>query len=222
MKSDRIEKRVTLRAPVARVWGHLLARGLILASEPAIAPMAPETPEPAAQTGAFFLADDEAIEPELEAFLAAGPPPVYVGFGSMVDRDPARTTRLVVDAVAAAGLRALISRGWAGLGEGGAAAALPAEVRAIGPAPHGRLHLLDQFYWADRLWRLGLTPRPIPRTRLTPAALALALRAATTDAARRRASTFAAGMIQDGVARAVEVIASLGPGEPPARPGGRR
>src|SRR3990172_1442409 len=47
-------------APVARVWGQLLARGLILASEPAIAPMAPEPPEPAAQTGAFFLADDQA------------------------------------------------------------------------------------------------------------------------------------------------------------------
>ncbi|XXX79035.1 hypothetical protein WMF30_09690 [Sorangium sp. So ce134] len=35
------------------------------------------------QNGAWLLPDQTPLVPELEAFLAAGEPPVYVGFGSM-------------------------------------------------------------------------------------------------------------------------------------------
>jgi vancomycin aglycone glucosyltransferase len=135
---------------------------------------------------------------KLEAFLAAGPPPVYFGFGSMTDPAPAETTRLVLDATLAAGCRALLSRGWAGLGEGG----LPEHVFPLGAVSHARLfprcaavvhhggagttttaaragvpqvlvpHLLDQFYWARRVAALGLGPPAIPRARLSAGALA--------------------------------------------------
>jgi sterol 3beta-glucosyltransferase len=52
---------------------------------------------------------------DLLAFLAAGPPPVYVGFGSMVGRDPRATTRTVLAAVQRAGTRAILASGWGGV-----------------------------------------------------------------------------------------------------------
>ena len=52
-------------------------------------------------------------------FLQAGDPPVYIGFGSIVVDDPDKFTSLIFKAVAKAGVRALVSKGWGGLGEKG-------------------------------------------------------------------------------------------------------
>ena len=53
---------------------------------------------------------------DLERFLAAGTPPVYVGFGSMgFGRKNEARTRLLLDAVTRGGHRALIATGWGGL-----------------------------------------------------------------------------------------------------------
>lgn len=53
---------------------------------------------------------------ELRKFLSGGKPPVYIGFGSIVVDDPDRFTSLIFEAVAKAGVRALVSKGWGGLG----------------------------------------------------------------------------------------------------------
>ena len=68
--------------------------------------------------GFYFLnlASSYTPEPELAAFLAAGPPPVYIGFGSIVVDDPDGLTNMIFDAVARTGVRALVSKGWGGLG----------------------------------------------------------------------------------------------------------
>ncbi|MEU6958214.1 glycosyltransferase [Streptomyces chrestomyceticus] len=73
-----------------------------------------------------YTAPDAALPPALEDFLAAGPPPVFVGFGSMGagardDGTAARLTANVVAALRRAGVRGVIQAGWAGLGgpEGG-------------------------------------------------------------------------------------------------------
>jgi len=68
----------------------------------ALAPPAPDWPR--AQdpiTGYWFLDQTTKWTPpqELEHFLAFGPPPVYVGFGSMPTRDAAGLTRLVLEAL---------------------------------------------------------------------------------------------------------------------------
>lgn len=56
-------------------------------------------------------------QPELAAFLKAGPPPIYIGFGSIVVDDPAGLTKTIVDAVGRLkGVRAIVSKGWGGLG----------------------------------------------------------------------------------------------------------
>ena len=86
--------------------------------------------------GFWFLDDDTYSPPaELVDFLAAGPPPVYVGFGSMTGNDPERLTRIALEAVARSGQRAVLLSGWAGL----AAGDLPPNVLKLDSAPHGWL-----------------------------------------------------------------------------------
>jgi sterol 3beta-glucosyltransferase len=188
------------------------------------------------ETGYWFAppADDWSPPPELEAFLAAGPPPVSVGFGSMSGRDPARAARVVLEAVRLAGVRAVLVTGWGGL----AAADLPPGVFTIDQAPYdwlfprvaavvhhggagttaaglraGRPSILcpfivDQFFWGRRVHELGAGPRPIPQKRLTSEALAGALREATTSAPIQAAAADLGRRLaaEDGVARAVALI----------------
>ena len=55
----------------------------------------------------------------LARFLDAGEPPVYIGFGSIVVDDPDKFTSIIFKAVEKAGVRALVSKGWGGLGDEG-------------------------------------------------------------------------------------------------------
>ncbi|GFH06200.1 glyco_transf_28 domain-containing protein [Haematococcus lacustris] len=70
---------------------------------------------------------------ELRTFLAAGPPPVYIGFGSLVVDDPNELTAMFMSALRRTGLRAIIQRGW---GYGPGAMAPPPNVLFIDSAPH--------------------------------------------------------------------------------------
>ena len=187
-------------------------------------------------TGYWFLPADElwSPPPDLAAFLAAGPPPVYLGFGSMPTSDPAHLTALLVRAAEQSGRRAIISAGWAGLGDD----ALPPGIFPLASAPHGWLfpqlaavvhhggagttaaglrarvpsvllpHLGDQFHWGRRVAALGVGPAPIPRRALTAARLSAAIRQATTDTGmRQRAATLSAAIRQeDGIGTAVALI----------------
>jgi sterol 3beta-glucosyltransferase len=205
---------------------------------PLVVPVPPEWGPHRHATGYWTLpADPEwAPPPELAAFLATGPAPVCIGFGSMTSRDAVATTELVLAAVRAAGVRAVLVSGWGGLvdtgddgvfvadsvpfdwlyprmtavahhgGAGTTGAALRAGVPAV-VVPFA----VDQPFWASRVVALGVGPRPIPRRRLTAAALAAALRVATTDAAMRSRAADLGALIreEDGVARAVEVFGAL-------------
>eukprot|EP00798_Chlamydomonas_sp_ICE-L_P001510 gene1510-32888_t len=55
---------------------------------------------------------------DLADFLASGPPPVYIGFGSLVVNDPKKMTQQFLQALKLTGLRAIIQKGWGGLGAG--------------------------------------------------------------------------------------------------------
>lgn len=68
----------------------------------------------------FFFRDTPNYQPppDLERFLRSGPPPVYIGFGSIVIEDPPRLTAIILEAIRLAGVRAIISRGWSNLGDG--------------------------------------------------------------------------------------------------------
>jgi sterol 3beta-glucosyltransferase len=187
-------------------------------------------------TGYWFLDRPADWRPpdELEDFLASGPPPVYVGFGSMHVHDRAATTRLVLRALSATGQRAVLLAGSGGLGE----VALPDTVHAIASCPHDWLlprvaaavhhggagttaaalragvpsivvpFFADQPFWAWRISALGAGPRPIPNRRLTAGRLASAIRAAIADGGiRRRAAELGERIrAEDGVSRAVDAF----------------
>lgn len=189
-------------APLDDMVSHVLSRRPLVAVDRTLAPMPDDCPIATDQIRCLHPFEDEPLPDELERFLAAGPAPVYLGFGSMTDPDPTATTARLLDAIARLGCRAIISRGWAGLGDG----SLPDGVMAIDPVSHASLfprvravvhhggagtthtaaragvpqivvpHVLDQFYFARRVQALGVAPAPLPRVKLDVARLAAAVR----------------------------------------------
>lgn len=85
--------------------------------------------------GFVFLDLASSFQPpaSLTEFMEAGEPPVYIGFGSIVVDDPDRFTSLIFEAVEKAGVRALVSKGWGGLGEEGNT---PENVYMLENTPH--------------------------------------------------------------------------------------
>lgn len=81
----------------------------------------------------FFFRNPPSYSPpeDLARFLSAGPAPVYIGFGSIVLDDPERVVRIILDAVRAAGVRAIISKGWSDL-----AGPASEDIYWIGDCPH--------------------------------------------------------------------------------------
>ena len=185
-------------APVRDGIGHVLSPRTVLAADAPLAPLPADCAPGVVQIPCLHPRDGAPLPEKLEQFLAAGPAPVYFGFGSMPDCDPRETTELLLAAIERVGCRALISRGWAELG----GVALPGHVSAIGEVDHARLfarmaavvhhggagtthvasragvpqivvpHLLDQFYFARRIHELGVGPPAIARRKLTAARLA--------------------------------------------------
>lgn len=152
------------------------------------------------------------------AFLEAGPPPVYIGFGSIVVDDPNALTNLIFEAIKKAGVRALVSKGWGGLGTD--ELGMPEGVYMLGNVPHdwlfkhvsavvhhggagttaagvalGRPTVVvpffgDQPWWGSMIARAGAGPEPIPYKQLTADNLA----AAITEALQPSTLTKAAAM----------------------------
>lgn len=106
-------------SPVDNVRDHVIGDQPWLATDPTLGPWQEPTDLDVVHTGAWNLPDERPLPAELEAFLDAGAPPVYVGFGSMrrVSEDVAR---VAIEAIRAQGRRALVGRGWADLGIGAA------------------------------------------------------------------------------------------------------
>jgi sterol 3beta-glucosyltransferase len=149
---------------------------------------------------------------DLERFLTAGPPPVFVGFGSRNPADAARLTAVVADARRQAGVRMVVQAGWADLG---AALHDDDEVLVIGEAPHDWLFpkmaavvhhagagttaaglragvptvsvpmITDQPFWASRVTALGAGPSAVRYKSLTAGSLAAAIGDAVSRAAYR-------------------------------------
>jgi UDP:flavonoid glycosyltransferase YjiC (YdhE family) len=204
----------------------------LLACDAVFAPAPPDWPRyDVTTTGPWFYDDPLPLDPEVSAFIDAGLPPVYIGFGSMVSSDAARLTRSLLEA--ANGHRLLLSSGWAGIGDGH----LPASVKVVrGPMPHAKLfprvaavvhhggagttaaalragapqiivpHMGDQFYNAHRLAVMGLAPPGIPVNRLTAKRLQDALQASFAMPAAPRQAMAARLRDGNGLEHAVDVI----------------
>jgi sterol 3beta-glucosyltransferase len=189
--------------------------------------------------GYWFLdpPSDWAPPADLVDFLRAGPPPVYIGFGSMGDRNPETTTRLALEALALSGQRGVLASGWGGLSQ----TELPTSVHMLAAVPHGWLFpqmaavvhhggagttaaglragvpsivvpfFGDQPFWGQRVAALGVGPAPIPKRRLTAERLAQALTQAVADTGLRQRAADLGRLIraEDGVAQAVARISQL-------------
>jgi vancomycin aglycone glucosyltransferase len=99
--------------PVDNVRAHVFGDQPWLAADPTLAPWRAPADLDVVRTGAWIVPDARPLPTELEAFLEAGLPPVYVGFGSM--RAPKGIARAAIQAIRAQGRRAVVSRGWADL-----------------------------------------------------------------------------------------------------------
>jgi vancomycin aglycone glucosyltransferase len=218
-------------APVDHVRDHTLTRRPWLATDPTLAP-ARETPGfDVVQTGAWVLPDDRPLPAELVAFLDAGTPPVYVGFGSMPMHASQDAAHLAIDAARAHGRRVVVARGWADLGplddaddcvavgevnhqalfrrvaavvhHGGAGTTTTA---ARAGAPQVVVpQIVDQPYWAGRVADLGIGAAhdgPTPTVESLTAALDTALAPET----RARATAVAGEIRTDGATVAAEML----------------
>ncbi|WP_329485382.1 glycosyltransferase [Kitasatospora sp. NBC_01246] len=178
---------------------------------PSVLPRPADWPTRVEVPGYWWPARPDGWRPpaELADFLQAGPPPVFIGFGSMAPGHGERLSDLVAAAVKRAGVRAVVQAGWADLGGGGD------DVLAIGDVPHDWLFprtaavvhhagagttgaglragvpavpvpvMADQPFWADRLHRLGVAPLVLPFEELSAEALGAAITACTTEPVHR-------------------------------------
>lgn len=214
----------------------LTATPLLGAYSTAVIPRPPDWLDGAHITGYWLPKPDAAWRPPpaLEAFLANGPPPVAIGFGSMAGQHPERLATLAIAALARSAQRGVLLTGWGGM----QARDVPATVLVIDAVPHWWLFprtvavvhhggagttaeglragvpsiivpfLVDQPFWGRRVAALGVGPEPLPQTRATAPALALAITTAVSDPLmRQRAAALGERLRgEDGVSTAVRLV----------------
>lgn len=216
-------RKETLRLPALPLAGPA---GKIRTSVPtvlgystSVVPSPADLPSTVHVTGYWYLNEPPGWRPPagLTAFLDAGPAPVYIGFGSMPDKDARQTTQLVLDALRTGGQRCVLLSGWSGLGR----EQLPETVFPVDSIPHSWLfprmaavvhhggagttaaglragvpsiltpYAADQYFWAKKVEQLGVGPKAVSYHALTSEKLARQIRLATTDREmRERAAAF--------------------------------
>lgn len=210
------------------------ARGTIYAYSPAVLPKPADWGTDVLVSGYWFLDDPDWLPDDaLRTFLAAGPKPVYVGFGSMPGIDPNELTAFVQEALAKTGKRGLLAIGGGALAE----AVLSPNIHLIKAAPHDRLlpfvsatvhhggagttaaslragvpttimpFFGDQPFWGRRVKELGVGPAPLDRKTVAADALAAALVAMDDPGMRQRAADLGDAIRNEhGVTAAIEFI----------------
>lgn len=202
---------------------------------PHVLPPPSDWPSTTHATGYWFLERTDAWTPseELVAFIEEGPPPIYVGFGSMVGRDPEQVTDTVRHALRRTGRRAVVATGWGGLTPGAASDHL----YVVASVPHDwlfpRMDVVvhhggagttaaglragtptvicpffgDQPFWGERVHQLGAGPEPIPQSELTGQRLARAIeRAGEADMIAQADQIGEKIRAEEGPRRAAELV----------------
>jgi UDP:flavonoid glycosyltransferase YjiC (YdhE family) len=177
--------------------------------------------------GFVFLDLASTFEPpkELVEFLDTGEPPVYIGFGSIVVDDPERFTKMIFDAVQMAGVRALVSKGWGGLG---GEDNIPENIYMLENTPHdwlfpkvkavvhhggagttaiglkcGKPTMIvpffgDQQFWGNMIGKSGAGAMPVPHKHLTAEKLADGIQQLLTAEAKAKAEEIAKDIEEEG------------------------
>jgi sterol 3beta-glucosyltransferase len=222
--------------PKQNLWG---------AYSPTLSPRPNDWPESWQVVGAWMedVPPGWQPPPDLAAFLEAGPPPIYVGFGSVVTRDNSRISRAVLEALRQTGRRAVLSRGWHSLNDGD----LRGRIHLVEHLPHAWLfprtamvihhggggtavsalrsgvpsmavpYGADQLFWGRRAHELGVGPEPIAYKDVTAEKLAAAIHQGVDDLSMGEKAKSIAKKIrsEDGVGRTMELIRTLPGCNPP-------
>jgi len=88
---------------------------LLVCSSPSFVPPPDDWPSDVHMVGTLDAPSSKQPSDELVRFLAAGPPPVYIGWGSMVAKSGQHMTELACRALYLAGERGVVLQGWARL-----------------------------------------------------------------------------------------------------------
>lgn len=208
-----------------------------IAASPALCPAA-NLPPNHKFTGIWHLAQPDFVpSKELVEFLADGPPPIVITFGSMGGGDGQETTRILIDAVRMLNQRAIIQAGWGLLGT----QEKVKDIYCTEYVPHRWLfpqarcvvhhggagttasvcsakvpsvvvpHIGDQLYWGKLLYNLGVAPKSLHRRKLTAKQLAQRIQQAlSTPSMAERAKSIGTEMeSEDGLSTAVDLIESF-------------
>ncbi len=242
---DRLARRQILDLPPAPFWGLRPQKKtprapMLYGISPSVIPKPTDWNADIRMTGYWFLEPESEWQPPagLQSFLKAGPPPLYIGFGSMGNRNPEETADLVLSALERTGQRAVLLKGWGGL----MSKTLPGNVYLSDAVPHTWLFprmaavihhggagttaaglragvpnvvipfFGDQPFWGRQVEALGVGPAPIPRKDLTIEKLAQAIQRVTTDkAVQRKAAHLGAAIREErGLENTVRVVETYG------------
>lgn len=137
----RIKEGLTPAASFRQIWESPLAN--LIAVSPAFCPPRPDWGANQVICGFFNLPEEARpwdMPDDLRQFLKAGPPPVYITFGSMLavlkdKKQLTQTTRMLVDSARQAGCRAIIQSRWPEIDE------IPEDdtIYRISAAPHPKI-----------------------------------------------------------------------------------
>ncbi|MBI5297270.1 MAG: glycosyltransferase family 1 protein [Chloroflexi bacterium] len=242
--ADTIARKKVLNLPSAPLLGSYDSKStqnmpVLYGFSPSVIPAPTDWDDNTHITGYWFVEEAEDWQPPVALldFLQSGPPPVYIGFGSMSSQNPEQTADLVIQALASTGQRAVLLSGWSGLQRTN----IPDSIFMIDAIPHSWLFprmsavihhggasttaaglkagvpsviipfFGDQPFWGQRIADLGVGPKPIPRKKLTAERLANAIREVVTNEDMRQRAAKLGKQIQaeNGIKSAVKIFSKL-------------
>ena len=242
--ADTIARKKVLNIPAAPLLGPYNSKSthnmpILYGFSPSVIPAPSDWNDNTYITGYWFTdeADDWQPPTPLLDFLQSGSPPVYVGFGSMSNRNPEQTADLVIQALTLANQRVVLLSGWSGLHKDN----VPDSIFMIDSIPHSWLFprvsavihhgwastvaaglragvpsiiipfFGDQPFWGQRIADLGVGTKPIPRKKLTAEKLANAIREMITNEDIRQRAEKLGKQIQaeNGIKSAVKIFNNL-------------
>ncbi|KKY38203.1 putative udptransferase [Diaporthe ampelina] len=216
--------------PVSTLWapGALYRMNVPIAYlwSPSLVPKPKDWADEIDISGFVFLDLASSFTPPdpLDKFLNSGDQPVYIGFGSIVVDDADTFTEMIFEAIRLAGVRALVSKGWGGLGGEN----VPDNIFMLENTPHdwlfpkvkacvihggagttamalkcGKPTMVvpffgDQHFWGPMIGRAKAGPEPVPYKHLSAEKLAEGIKYCLTDEAQEKAQEMARDIAREG------------------------
>jgi UDP:flavonoid glycosyltransferase YjiC (YdhE family) len=242
--ADTIARKKVLNIPAAPLLGPYGSKStqnmpILYGFSPSVIPAPSDWNGNTHITGYWFVDEADEWQPPaaLLDFLQSGSPPVYIGFGSMSNRNPEQIADLVIQALTLTNQRAILLSGWGGLQRTN----MPDSIFMIDSIPHSWLFprvsavvhhggasttaagfkagvpsvvipfFGDQPFWGQRVADLGVGSKPIPRKKLTAERLADAIQEVVTNEDMRQRASELGKQIQaeNGIGSALEIFNKL-------------